>query len=548
MSNITAILAIPEIDEISINHAKKLFLGYKEKGIITNSNFSDSLWNLNNETSGFYFSFEFDEKKFKDFGDKFNISLDDFILYLKTYIVSQMGALSLGTLRNFIHLIKQLTYCDINSEKELMEIIAFRHLNQLSDFFTLIPTKNRESQLNSLMERIDDITDKMYVNKKGNKRSLATFESYFRFDEIIKRFWAETTDIEEKLFFFPIWMWWNVSGVIPLRPCEIVVTPRNCITLAGDKYMLSVRRNKIKGSSKNVTYTINGDYEVNRYIIPEKLAKEILWYIDCTSNYPEELTHTLFVTDTHYAKWDRTAPYTSRCFSYMNFQTCLRYFFKLIVNERYGYEVIYNNDETVLPNDKCIEYLHLGDTRHIALINLIAEGATPMVAMMLAGHDNPEMSSHYYSNISQLIECRTYRMFKKRIKGKQTYTLSKREDKLPTKDFLPLDNGGKCCSSNVAKGDFSDCYQVMGPSGEIGFCKSCKYYRSNSKAFTDERNIYINQLKNECDLLDDIVKRVRDGKGETEEITSVLLRIRDIDYSYQQYLLEKMEDEQNAKR
>ncbi len=548
MSNITTILVIPEIDEISINYAKKLFLGYREKGIITNSCFDDSVWNLNNETAGFYFNFEFDRDKYKDFGTKLNIELNDFVLYLKTYIISQMGELSLGNLRSFIHMIKQITSCDIHNEKEMFNLLTFKHINQLSDFLSLIPPNNRETELSSLMTKIDNIVEIMYVKKDCNRRSLATFESYFRFDEIIKKFWAEATDKNERLFFFPIWMWWNVSGVLPLRPCELVVTPRNCITKVGDKFMLSVRRNKIKGTGRSVTYTINGDYEINRYIIPEKLAKEILWYIENTNDYPEELTHTLFVTDTHYAKWERLAPYTSRCFSYMNFRTCLRYFFNLIISERYGYEVIYDNDGTALPNEKSIEYLHLGDTRHIALINLIAEGATPMVAMMLAGHDNPEMSSHYYSNISQLIECRTYRMFKKRINGKQTYTLSKHEDKLPTKEFISLDNGGKCCSSKAAKGDFSDCYQVMGPSGEIGFCKSCKYYRDNLKKFTDGRNIYINQLENECALLDEIVKRVRNGKGETEEITSVLLRIRDIDFSYQQYLLEKMEDEHNAKR
>lgn len=105
-------------------------------------------------------------------------------------------------------------------------------------------------------------------------------------------------------------------------------------------------------------------------------------------------------------------------FSYINLRTCLRYFFELIVQERYGYKIIYEANNSGLHDEKSIEYLHLGDTRHIALINLIAEGATPMVAMMLAGHDNPEMSAHYYSNIAQLIECRTYRAFKKLIKGK----------------------------------------------------------------------------------------------------------------------------------
>lgn len=73
---------------------------------------------------------------------------------------------------------------------------------------------------------------------------------------------------------------------------------------------------------------------------------------------------------------------------------------------------------------QAIQYMNLGDTRHLALINLIAEGATPMIAMELAGHDNPVMSAHYFSNITNWIECKTYHQYKRLIKGKQEYTIS----------------------------------------------------------------------------------------------------------------------------
>ena len=40
------------------------------------------------------------------------------------------------------------------------------------------------------------------------------------------------------------------------------------------------------------------------------------------------------------------------------------------------------------------------------MINLIAEGASPVTAMLLAGHEDVTTSSHYFSNLSQFIECR----------------------------------------------------------------------------------------------------------------------------------------------
>lgn len=539
------ILAIPELDEITIKEARRIFFAYREKDIISQSRFDDDIWDLNNETSGYHFNFEIDSNRFKKFGKELHLTEDEFKEYLKTYIICRMGDLELGSLRRLIHDIKKVVHSDVSDTDSLLEVCTSETVGRVSEFFAMLPEECREEELSDLLVMFDEVEERSQIGNVGKQRSLATFESYFRFDEIIKRFWDESNDEDEKLFFFPVWMWWNISGVLPLRPCEFVVTPRNCLNEIDGKYTLTVRRNRKKGTGKSKSYKISSDYELNRYSIPERLAKEIQWYLEATKDYPEEDTHTLFVTGTHYAMWERQAPYTSRLFSYMNLRTCLRYFFKMIVEDRYGYRVLYNNDGQALPNDNCIEYLHLGDTRHIALINLIAEGATPMVAMMLAGHDNPEMSSHYYSNITQLIECRTYRQYKKQIKGQQNYVLSKKKNTLPAKKSIPLGCGGRCYSEKVTNGDFCDCYKVVGPAGEVGFCKSCEFYRDNSKSFSDMKDIYKNKIENECHVLEEVVKKVRSGKGEPEEIISVILRLRDSDYSYRQYLLEKMEEEGN---
>lgn len=539
------ILAIPELDEITIKEARRIFFAYREKDIISQSRFDDDIWDLNNETSGYHFNFEIDSNRFKKFGKELHLTEDEFKEYLKTYIICRMGDLELGSLRRLIHDIKKVVHSDVSDTDSLLEVCTSETVGRVSEFFAMLPEECREEELSDLLVMFDEVEERSQIGNVGKQRSLATFESYFRFDEIIKRFWDESNDEDEKLFFFPVWMWWNISGVLPLRPCEFVVTPRNCLNEIDGKYTLTVRRNRKKGTGKSKSYKISSDYELNRYSIPERLAKEIQWYLEATKGYPEEDTHTLFVTGTHYAMWERQAPYTSRLFSYMNLRTCLRYFFKMIVEDRYGYRVLYNNDGQALPNDNCIEYLHLGDTRHIALINLIAEGATPMVAMMLAGHDNPEMSSHYYSNITQLIECRTYRQYKKQIKGQQNYVLSKKKNTLPAKKSIPLGCGGRCYSEKVTNGDFCDCYKVVGPAGEVGFCKNCEFYRDNSKSFSDMKDIYKNKIENECHVLEEVVKKVRSGKGEPEEIISVILRLRDSDYSYRQYLLEKMEEEGN---
>lgn len=112
---------------------------------------------------------------------------------------------------------------------------------------------------------------------------------------------------------------------------------------------------------------------------------------------------------------------------------------------------------------------------------------------------------------------------------------------------IPLDNGGRCFSEDVAKGNYTNCYKVMGPGGEVGFCKNCEYYKDDSNTFSDQKDLYVNKIENECRLLDEIVKKVRKEKGDIEDIIQVVLRLRDADYSYQQYLMEKMEEKENGK-
>ena len=160
-----------------------------------------------------------------------------------------------------------------------------------------------------------------------------------------------------------------------------------------------------------------------------------------------------------------------------------------------------------------------------------------MVAMMLAGHDNPDMSSHYYTNITNLIECKTYRMYKKMLNGHESFSLSKMQKPLQVTDYVEID-GGRCYSPAVIDGNYTDCFKAAGPTGEIGFCNKCTYFRATGDKFSISREKYVNDIETDCKNLDEIVKRVRKNKGEPEEILQALMRLRGSEYSYEQYLQE----------
>ena len=536
----TATLAIREMDKTTENEARRLFFAYKEKGVITDGLFDDDVWTLSDDVYKYHLKFAFSEEAFEKLGKSIKMNVDGFKAYAKTYVMCRMGDYSLTTLRQLVHDIRKAASLDANELIKWLSGEEVGKATRLISFFSRLPSNGREGELDWLLEKLENAGEK---GQSGEQRSLACFESYFRFDEIIKRFWRESTNEAERLFFFPVWMWWSVSGVLPLRPREFVLTPRKCLDDVNEKHYLTVRRNRIKGSGRAKSYKIDTDYETVRYQIPEKLADEIRWYIDATKGYADTMINTLFITETHYNMWERNVPYTSRYFTYMNLRTCLRYFFELIVSERYGYNVIRDNPFKTLQGELDIEYLHLGDTRHIALINLISEGATPVVAMLLAGHENVDMTAHYYSNITTLIECRTYRQYKKLTSGINNYALSSSRAKLKSKRFITLEDGSRCYSEKTSMRDFSDCYEALGPAGEVGFCASCNYHGDDSERFRDSKELYENRIRNEILSLEKIVRMVRGGKGDPEDITSALLRLRDSEYSYQQYLIEKLEEE-----
>lgn len=544
----TTIIAISEIDNTVVDEARRKFFAYRDKDIIVSGLFDDDRWILSDERDRRGFDFTIDDNAFKAFGARLNISVDEFKKYLKVYVVNNLGILALVSLQHIILAIKRTTYVsDINFVSELSKVDSI-WMEHIVDFFSLLPSDEREQSLDEFLIQCEDAVDKSCFFGSGAQRSLATFESYFRFHDILKKYWAEAKDENEKLFFFPVWLWWNITGVIPTRPHEFVLTPRKCLETVDDKSFLIMRKNKVKGSKKTKGYRLKEDFQTVKYQIPTALAKEIKWYIDRTESCMDTEINTLLVTETHYHKWERCKPYNSRYFTYTNLRTCLRYFYKQIIQDRYGYNVLMDQNQPVLAGAKDIEYIRLGDTRHIALINLIAEGASPVAAMVLAGHDNPEMSAHYYSNISTLIECRVHRQYKKMLSGEQVYALSVPRSKLSVGESVPCDGGGYCYSEKARHGDYSECYKVTGPAGEMGYCPNCDYYRDSDESFFESKELYTRRIADEGKLLYKIVNQVRNGHGNAEDIVSILNRINGAAYSYERYLLEKMEEQNGEEK
>lgn len=534
------ILSIPSLDKASITKAREIFDKYIDLGIFIDCKFDDEIWNTTDEYSNVGLHFNFNKVTYKKYYEKiFGITINDFITYVKVFISMTMGKNVLKTLQTAVNDLKRIIRTDINEIYGSSADLKVTAPRLCLDFISLLPESYDVDAVELLINSLESYA---YINVSENshkQRSLAQFDSYFLFNDIMNDYWTSDIDRDERLFFYPLYLWWKITGIIPLRPREFILTERNCLSRQDDGYYLTLRRDNLKGGSKKVSYKLSDDYYNVTYKIPDKLANEINQYLEFTKEYEDTEINTLFVSDTHYKKWGQKKHTNSRYLTYINVNTIMRYFFHEVVEGKYGMNVVYEREAGHLKEGE-INYLRLGDTRHIALINIMAEGGTPLTAMLLAGHDDINISAHYYSNLTNLIECRTYRQYRLISKGNVSYQVSTVK-KLPIKqdDYSNLSNGGRCYSEKYLSGDIADCMCATGTNGELGYCLNCGYYRNKGKGYFTSDTFYKQQIKDDVRNLAESINLIRQGKGSSEDLGEALIKLKASAYSYQEYFNEK---------
>ena len=549
----TNMLAVKVIDKESEKKARAMFSAYLNSGVLYDCSFDDEIWNATDDYSRRSLRFQPDIFLYRRFYlDYLQIPYDTFVIALKVYTMYSFGNLVLNTIQTLINEVERVVSIDPFDLPGSPVLDAISLPQRLSEFFSMLPAiGGKETSIQDLIDVFDESVSIRY--SQGQARELASFESYFKFNDIMHEYWSSDISKDERLFYYPLYLWWEVTGVLPLRPKEFLVTPRNCLRLSDDGYYLSIRRDCLKGGNRKVTYKLDTDFEIYEYHIPDKLAKEIQKYLEYTADFDATDIDTLFVTDYHYHKWKQKKHENSRYFTYINMNTVLRYFFEEIIVERLGYKVFMDRgDEYAHMKDDEIQYIFLGDTRHLAMINILAEGGTPVLAMALAGHNNIDISMHYAANLTSLVECRVYRQYKKMLTGGQEYKLTwKTGKRLLPSEFTILDDRSRCYSPLFIKGDFSDCEKVLGANGELGDCSQCPYYRpaETNGFFTNEsKEGYKKIIAEDCKRLSEVIALVRKEKGDPEDILQAMMKLHDSTHTYEMFCREKaLIDKEEAK-
>ena len=367
----TRYLFFSEIDNDAIENARGAFKDYKSRGVIMTGDFEDDEWIMNNELKKFHFHFKLDGRKYSAGAGRWcGISSQKYKICLKTYVVMRLGDIVLSHLKEICKDILEMAY------QQMEDIYSARNGVHLNEFINSLPgySEDRERVIERLEE---DLSRRQW--KKRDSRKLEGFSSYLKFDAGLTEFW-DKADKEQKIMYFPVYFWWKLTVILPLRPTEFILTPVNCIRKADDRCFIYVRRTKNKKNSSKKKYTVTDDYEICEYEIPTYLYDDIATYIEMTAAMRSEENRMLLLPSEDAHTW------------YMTYQ-------------QMNYRLHRFIEKELISNDLII---NLGDTRHLAMINLMLSGGSPVICRELAGHEDIDISSNYYSNLSTIVESAVY--------------------------------------------------------------------------------------------------------------------------------------------
>lgn len=497
-------LPVKRLDAETRKRSLERFLDFQGKGVLRECSFYDDIWNATDELRQCRIDFSFDTEKYDAHSRLWiGCTSECYRECLKAYAALLLGDYALVTIKGII---KDLAGMAGDSAEEVLKGHPEKNYHRAA-FLSLIPLGNDIRD-----HVIEELEDMQIRRKNKNQRNLADFHHYLAFDHALKEYWSHAEEADKRKY-FPVYFWWSLTSVLPLRATEFLMTPWDCIGEKDGRYFLTVRRTKLKKGEKH-SYKISEDYALHSYPIPQDIYHEIDWYKKTAPVHLIPDIDTLLVPE---------GAVPSGYFTFCQMQRRLRQFYKEVLGDE-AYPV------------------HLGDTRHLAMVNLILSGGSPVVCRELAGHEDIDISSHYYSNMSGVVESVIVSQFRgwdpdSAISGTKRYCLSVPLNSIRVKN-------GWCDYPGMACGDVSGCVSAYVPGGMIGDCCTCRHFcpdrkglqlqiEKDTKKQVDEDGIYLMQM----------ISLVRKSMGYEEDIDEALLRIRGSAERYGKLLKRKYREE-----
>jgi len=392
-------------DEYSLSLAKEMLEKEQENSPFSHLTFEEDTWELYVESQGNSRKIKFEEvAQLVRFHPQFDET--KFVLIVKCWVASLIHQFSINyadsMYRYLVQFLDLSTMLDPTSIKEVEFILTKKTSKRIQydmalstlNFIEYYPFLDKESRYGPLLF---DIKEANFVSKRDDaQRDLPPTKEVHLFHWIMRDYFKGLDrNSEEYLLYFPIYLWWNLTMLIPLRPCEFCTIKRNALIEEKDHhYYIKLPREKQPKNRVQV---------VDKIKIPFHMANEILHYQNRISDfYPvDTLLHPSLVK----TKKDKSS-YTTTRHHYL-----LRLFYRDVVGGKYGLTMLLDKKKNVpVPDTRekplvdITKPIATGDTRHFSMLNLMRQGYHPLEIARLAGHTSIYSQQGYYSHLEYWVD------------------------------------------------------------------------------------------------------------------------------------------------
>lgn len=428
--------------EYSIEQAKDILSVFESSHQKNSCTFESDQWTILNVQSGTFSHFKFDEIRNMT---TFQQELDGEVLInaIKTWTVNQLSYYSVKTAyRNLNYLIPVLTHSNLFSSTENSKENV---KNELYSRTELTKFRICTTALNFL-DFYDDVDDQMFYTKLLNEiseevdikqmqhiRELPSPRDVMIFDNLVNNFFSNIIIPSQDYFrYFPIYLWWNLTNIIPIRPSEFCTIKRDGLFKKNGEFYIQLPRSS-KGNKLRNSRNRNRIQIIDTIRISSELGDKVHQYIELTE--PFGSSQTLI----SYLAWENagtnisnTGKAIKESYSLTVFRNILNAFHQEIIQGKYGVSVRpsalpLDNDVKVLPNDAfdISRSLRPGDTRHFAFINLMRQGFHPLEIARLGGHLELRTQYHYHQHVDYFMDTEILKLMS-RFRLQHQYSLNKK--------------------------------------------------------------------------------------------------------------------------
>ncbi|RID85313.1 hypothetical protein D1953_10845 [Peribacillus asahii] len=344
---------------------------------------------------------------------------------------------------------------------------------------------------------------------KAKARLLPPSKDILIFSKVLEDYFSNEISELQYRRWFPIWLWWNLTTLIPIRPSEFCTIERECLIKKDANFYIKLPRHKQKLNNKKHIQIID------ELKIPEELYRKIEEYKHRTESFGKTDTLISYLSIPHFVnrKYVSTFHHTRlnpHKYSLHIFRRHLEVFYEEVVFGEYNVRL--SEGASSIDELSITQRLLPGDTRHLAFLNLNRQGYHPVEIARLGGHVSIHSQNHYFNHVQSFVDLEILELITNveldGYQNKMTDTDSKQEQAI-SMSFIEkyvLRPSRTDFKLKLIDGYCTDAYQRC----KVEDCWECDAWRISEEEFHEKKDTLSRKLVNSESEINQVIANLKD--------------------------------------